>query len=95
MTLWVARAGKYGEQENFALENNVVVVGWDDVPDLSGFKDQDQLRQHLTDTYPDRTSRAVGIWTGQLWTFARSFEQGDIVALPSRARSTIAFGVHC
>ncbi len=92
MTLWVARAGKYGEQENFALENNVVVVGWDDVPDLSGFEDRNQLRQHLTDTYRDKTSRAVGIWTTQLWNFARSFEQGDIVALPSKTRSTIAFG---
>ncbi len=27
MTLWVARAGRYVERENIALENNVVIVG--------------------------------------------------------------------
>ena len=32
MTLWVARAGRYGERESFAFENNLVVVGWDKEP---------------------------------------------------------------
>ena len=40
MALWVVRAGKYGEWENFALENNVVVVRWEEVPDLSEIGDR-------------------------------------------------------
>jgi hypothetical protein len=32
MTLWGIRSGKYGERETFALENNLAVVGWDELP---------------------------------------------------------------
>ena len=35
MALWLVRAGKRGEQEEFALNNRVAVIGWDDLPDLS------------------------------------------------------------
>ena len=52
MTLWVARAGRYGKRENFALENNVVVVGWGELPDLSGIEDRDQLLNLLIDRLP-------------------------------------------
>ena len=92
MTLWVVRAGRHGEQENFALENNVVVVGWNDISDLSTIKDEDELRQHLIDAYPDENHKTVGIWRSQLWTFSRRFKKDDIVALPLRTRSAIAFG---
>ncbi|WP_346864991.1 hypothetical protein [Methanocalculus sp. MSAO_Arc2] len=35
MTLWLVRAGRYGEREQLALEKKIAVIGWDDVPDLS------------------------------------------------------------
>ena len=35
MALWVARAGKYGERESYALAKNVVTVGWEHVDDLT------------------------------------------------------------
>jgi predicted Mrr-cat superfamily restriction endonuclease len=28
MSLWLVRAGKYGEQEETALKENVVTIGW-------------------------------------------------------------------
>ena len=31
MALWMVRAGKYGERENFALEKDVVCIGWDEM----------------------------------------------------------------
>ena len=36
MTLWLVRAGKHGEREELALENDIAVIGWDELPDLSG-----------------------------------------------------------
>lgn len=92
MTLWVARAGRHGERESFALENNVVVVGWDDVPDLSEMEDREQLLTLLTDTYPEENSKTVKNWESQLWAFVRRFEKDDLVALPLKTRSTVAFG---
>lgn len=57
MTLWVARAGRYGKRENFALENNVVVVGWGELPGLSGIEDRDQLLNLLIDRLPRRETK--------------------------------------
>ena len=92
MALWVARAGRHGERESFALENNVVVVGWDDVPDLSGIENREQLLMLLMDTYPDENPKTVKNWESQLWAFVRRFQIGDLVALPLKTQSAIAFG---
>ena len=92
MALWVARAGRHGEREGYALENNVVVVGWDDVPDLSGIEDRDQLLNLLTDTYPDKNPKTIKNWETQLWAFVRRFQKDDLVALPLKTQSAIAFG---
>ena len=35
LALWLIRAGKYGEIELYALENNSVTIGWNENPDLS------------------------------------------------------------
>jgi len=39
MSLWMVRAGKYGEQEHSAFEHGVAVIGWNDLPDLSNIRD--------------------------------------------------------
>ena len=38
MTLYLIRAGKYGDRERVALKNNVVTIGWNKFSDLSGIK---------------------------------------------------------
>ena len=43
MALWVARAGRHGERESYALANNVVTVGWEDVQDLTAIGERDNL----------------------------------------------------
>lgn len=35
MPIYVVRAGKYGENEAYALEKGAVTVGWQDLGDLS------------------------------------------------------------
>lgn len=43
MTLWVVRAGKHGENENYALDRGCVTVGWEDLGDLSPNGDREAL----------------------------------------------------
>ena len=31
----MVRAGKYGEQEVTLIENNIVAIGWNELPELS------------------------------------------------------------
>ena len=92
MSVWVTRAGKYGEQEPFALMNSVVVAGWDDVPDLAALEGREGLLPLLLETYPGEAENTLKNWETQLWAFARRIAVDDIVILPRKRTSTVAFG---
>ena len=47
MALWLVRAGSRGEGEDYALQNNVVGIGWADLGDLSAARSLDAIKQHL------------------------------------------------
>jgi restriction system protein len=92
MALWLARAGRHGERENFALENNIAVVGWGDMGDLRETKSRELLLARLAETYPDEDIKTLRNWQSQLWAFSNRIEVGDWVALPLKTRSAVAFG---
>ena len=92
MTLWLVRAGKHGEREDFALENNTAVIGWNEIPDLSGIKTRKELLELLHKTYPNEKDKTLKNWEAQLWAFSQKIKPGDLVALPLKRRSVIALG---
>ena len=92
MRAWVVRAGAEGESEEFALDNNVVVVGWDEVGDLSAVTTRDQVRELLIVTgYTD--GGRLANHTGQIFRFAREIAVGDLVVLPTKRTRTLAVGL--
>jgi predicted Mrr-cat superfamily restriction endonuclease len=66
MAFWSVRAGSGGEQEQFALENDCVVVGWDDVPDLLSFPGREALKRGVAKAYPDAKDKTLVVWVGNL-----------------------------
>jgi restriction system protein len=89
---WVARAGKYGERISWALENNLAAGGWNEVPDLTPFKsDKQALKDVVTQVYGGPKGR-ISTNTGQLWMFINGMQVGDIIVLPIRETSQLAFG---
>lgn len=92
MAVWLVRAGREGLQENYALENNVVVIGWDQIGDLTHINSRPQMRELCEQKYPQATKSKISNFTGQLWGFRGRIEKGDIVALPLKTRSAIALG---
>ena len=68
--VYLVRAGRNGEDEDYALENNVAIVGFRDVPTLEGASDFDAVLELVKNAYPDIKSRAAGNFSGQLWAFA-------------------------
>jgi restriction system protein len=92
MRFWVVRAGKHGQNESHALERGVVLIGWDDVGDLSSAANRDVLQRLIETTYPDESLGTQRIWTGELWAFKERIQVGDWVALPLKSRSAIAIG---
>jgi len=92
MTLWLVRAGRYGEREDFALENNLAVIGWDELPDLSELEKRDELADILAEKYPDEKKKTRLNWESQVWPFVSGMEKGDLVAMPLKHRAIIVFG---
>ena len=92
MKLWTIRAGRYGEQEQTCLDENLVTIGWNDLPNLKGFKTRDDLTAEYQKIYHDESIQKAGIRVGQVWRFANEIAIGDIVALPSKTQPTIHIG---
>ena len=90
--VYLIRAGRSGEDEDYALENNVAVIGFQDVLSLEGAGDYDAVVKLVKAAFPDEKPRAIGNKAGQLWAFALGMHQGDIVVLPRKLTSQIAVG---
>lgn len=95
MTLWLARAGKYGEHEQAFLSGSFTAICWED-----GFQDVDltgltreQLREVLERCYPDVKKKTITNWVGQISIPAMVMKQGDLVVMPYKHQSAVAVGV--
>jgi len=90
--VYLARAGKSGHDEEFALENGLAVVGFIEVPSLEGAKDYAAVFKIVEQSLPEAKKRKVGNFAGQLWAFALAMKEGDLVVLPRKLTSQIAIG---
>lgn len=100
MAVWVVRAGKNGEQEQFAFENDVAVVDWPKLGDLKGIQTREELENYYRMKHPEQSPRTVGSRVGQLWLLINEISIGDVIVLPSligssakRKDSTVALGL--
>jgi len=92
MALWLVRAGAHGENELLALEEKVVVVGWQQLGDLSNIATREALLDLLKGTYPEEKNKTIINWSSQIWPFIKEMQVGDLVALPLKQRPVISFG---
>jgi restriction system protein len=92
MAIWLVRAGKQGQREGYALDNGCAVIGWSECPDFSSLSGREDLLPLLEAVYPDCGHKRLLNWESQLWPFISTIQKGDIIALPLKTRSTVAFG---
>src|SRR5690348_14800050 len=90
--VYLARAGKYGEDEEYVLDNNLAVIGYTNVPSLEASTDYAAVFKVVEQAMPGAKTRAIGNVAGQLWAFALAMKPGDIVVLPRKLTSQIALG---
>ena len=84
--VWLVRAGANGEDDDANLENGLAILGWQEVPDLTGAADRDEVRERVRQGYPDESNRYIGSTARQLTSFLLDMREGDIVALPLKTR---------
>lgn len=92
MRAWLVRAGRGGEQEQFALDRGCAVVGWDRMVDLSVVESREEMVDELRIADPDASDRRLANHAAQLWAFARRIEVGDLAVLPRKRAGTVAVG---
>ena len=87
MAAWVVRGGAF---EAEALSEGLMSVDWDirqDVGDLA----EDEIRQLLQQTYPNKRKNEITKYTQEIVSFRDKIEIGDVIVMPQS--STIAIGV--
>ena len=82
--VYLVRAGRHGQDEDHALEHNLAVIGFLEVPSLEGAQDYDAMVQLVQDALPDGKPRALGNFARQLWAFAGAMQEGDLVRLATQ-----------
>ena len=71
MSLWLVRAGKYGEHEKkFLDEKRIYLTWWRLVHDLTSLGDREDLRTLIEGTYPDAAKHKIANNVGQIWRFS-------------------------
>jgi restriction system protein len=92
MKLWVVRAGRYGEQEEGALQYNVATIGWNELTDLSSVRSKEALRELYEKAYPAAKKMTIANEVGQIWRFVDGIQPDDLIILPLKLRPVVAIG---
>lgn len=66
MAIWLVRAGSHGEWEDLALEQGLALIGWEDLPDLSGVTSREALQALCHEIYPNQKLNTIRNWVGQV-----------------------------
>ncbi|MFI9757631.1 CBS domain-containing protein [Streptomyces sp. NPDC051963] len=88
---WTVRGGQLGEREEQALDEGVVIAGWEEAGDLSGCGSIADVGEILARAYPDGAPGTVDNWKHQLWRFI-TMETGDLVVMPRKHLPVVAVG---
>jgi restriction system protein len=94
MTMWLVRAGKYGEHEPRFFEDGRIYLTWGEFEniDLSGAANYEGIKALMQQQYPGEPARRIGNWSGQVWAFTLAMKPGDWVIVPRKSSGTIAVG---
>ena len=76
---WVVRAGRGAARIDEFLENDLIGVGWDLLPDLSAHSSRQQILELVKEAWPDWKPGKQTASAGQLYRFAHEISEGDRV----------------
>ena len=92
MAVWVIRAGREGENEEFALNNGVYSIGFGLDQSVTNFADRDALRDFIQETQSLDSVQRAAAYASQLWRVAYDMKMGEMVVLPRKRPKVIAVG---
>src|SRR5215467_13173930 len=88
---WTVRGGESGERERAALDEGLIILGWEELgEDLSSAASPSDLSTLLRAAYPEDSARTIENWAYQLWQFLDVMQVDDLVVMPQKHKSVIA-----
>ena len=91
-TAWVIRSGRYGERDEWALENSCSGGGWREVPDLTSAGSREEIQRIVDEVYAQESDGARTNAVSQLWALRGRIAVGDLLAMPMKTTREIAIG---
>ncbi|MFA5780374.1 MAG: restriction endonuclease [Elusimicrobiota bacterium] len=78
-TMWMVRAGEGGYLFDEFKNKNVVAIGWNEVGDLTKITTLDEIKDAITDKYPDFKLGKIYMSAGQVSRFKNDLKKNDYV----------------
>jgi predicted Mrr-cat superfamily restriction endonuclease len=92
MTVWVVRAGEDLKFLPWFESEDVVGIGWSELPRSPVGMSRQELAGVLRGTYPDASPNTIANNTGQIWNFVNTIALGDLVVVLLKASRSFRFG---
>lgn len=91
MQTWLVRLGKFGEQEQHALDTGELVTGWT-LTDISSAKSREEIYAALEQAAPQEKPGTLKNWSAQLNQFVNVISDGDLAIVPLKTTGEVAIG---
>ena len=92
MTVWVVRGGEDLKFLPWFESEDVVGIGWPELPGSPVGMSRQDLAGVLRATYPDASPNTIANNTGQIWNFVNTIALGDLVVVPLKASRSFRAG---
>jgi hypothetical protein len=92
MTVWVVRAGEELRFLPWFDSEDVVGIGWSELPESPLRMTRQELASLMRATYLDAAAGTTANYTGQVWNFINTIALGDLVVVPLKASKTFRIG---
>jgi hypothetical protein len=92
VTVWVVRGGENLRYLPWFDSENLVGIGWSELPESALKMSRQELAAVMRAMYPDVSAGTIANNTGQVWNFINTIALGDIVVVPLQASRSYRIG---
>lgn len=91
--VWIYSPGEQSVYWNECINENIMVLGWDELGDFNVYKSKKQIKEALDKAYPTEVESSKKNDVLAIWEFKEEMREGDIVYVKKGASKIIGMGI--